>query len=129
MQHNPLASALSALVNAENASKEFQVVKPASKLLLKVLSIMQDARYVGSFEKIENGRGGLVKVMLIGAINKCGVVSPRLPLKAKEYEKFEKRFLPAKNLGLLIVSTSKGLMPHRESKTKNIGGKLIAYVY
>ena len=44
-------------------------------------------------------------------------------------EKFEKRYLPAKGFGLIIVSTSKGLMTHVDAEEKNIGGKMIAYCY
>ncbi|MEM3026452.1 MAG: 30S ribosomal protein S8, partial [Thermoproteota archaeon] len=43
--------------------------------------------------------------------------------------KFEKMFLPAFNVGLLIVSTPQGLMTHSEAKSRKIGGRLIAYVY
>jgi len=46
-----------------------------------------------------------------------------------EYEKWEKRFLPAFDFGLLIVSTSQGVMTHKEAREKGIGGRLIAYVY
>jgi small subunit ribosomal protein S8 len=46
-----------------------------------------------------------------------------------EYEKFEKRFLPAKGVGVLIVSTIKGIMTHEEAKGKTLGGRLIAYCY
>ena len=45
------------------------------------------------------------------------------------FEKFEKRYLPSKELGFLIVSTSKGLMTNIEAKQKKLGGRLIAYVY
>jgi len=45
------------------------------------------------------------------------------------YEKFEKRYLPAKDFGMIIVSTNQGIMTHIEAKEKGLGGRLLAYVY
>ena len=50
-------------------------------------------------------------------------------MKWVNYEKYEKRFLPAKGFGILIVSTPKGLMTHEEARKKKLGGVLIVYVY
>ena len=52
-----------------------------------------------------------------------------LSLKRKRIEKFERRFLPAKDFGIIIMSTDKGMMTNNEAKEKNLGGKLIAFVY
>jgi small subunit ribosomal protein S8 len=46
-----------------------------------------------------------------------------------EFEQWEKRTLPSREVGLLVVSTSKGVLSHKEAKEKNIGGKLLAFVY
>ena len=66
---------------------------------------------------------------MAGSINKCGVIKPRFSVKKNEYEKFEKRYLPAHGFGIIIVSTPKGLMMHDEAIEKGLGGKLIAYCY
>ena len=44
-------------------------------------------------------------------------------------EKFEKRYLPAKDFGILLVTTNKGVMTHEEAKKNHVGGKLLAYVF
>ena len=62
-------------------------------------------------------------------INKCGVIRPRYNPKKDAYEKFEKRYLPAKDVGIIFVSTTQGIMPHYDAKKKGIGGRLIAYCY
>lgn len=126
---DPLANALNHLTNCERVGKKVAYIKPASKLIGRVLKIMQDNGYIGNFEYIEDGRGGIYKVELIGQINKCGAIKPRYAVKKNEYEKFEKRYLPAKGFGFLIVSTPQGLMTHEEAKAKGIGGRLISYVY
>ena len=129
MMQDTIASALSNILNAEKIGRSFCIVKPFSKMLKELLTIMNEKGYLGSFELIDDGRGRMIKVNLIGKVNKCGVVKPRFSVKKDEYEKFEKRYLPAKGFGMLIVSTSKGIMTHTDAFEKKLGGKLIAYVY
>jgi small subunit ribosomal protein S8 len=47
----------------------------------------------------------------------------------KDFETWEKRYLPAREIGLLILSTPKGVMDHKRAKEMHVGGKLLAYVY
>lgn len=129
MMNDPLASALSNINNAEKIGKAQCSTKPVSKILRRILDIMKDNRYIGSYEVVDDNRGGIANINLIGAINKTQAIKPRFPVQTKTYEKFEKRFLPAKDFGILIISTSQGIMTHYEAKGKKIGGKLIAYAY
>jgi small subunit ribosomal protein S8 len=71
----------------------------------------------------------MFRVKLLGRINRCGVIKPRFATKAIELEKWEKRYLPARNFGVLILSTSKGVMAHSDARAQSIGGQLLAYVY
>jgi small subunit ribosomal protein S8 len=127
--NDPLANTLSSIYNNVKVGKSDCVVRPVSKLIRNVLNIMKDNGYISSFEEIEDGRGGMLKISFTGKINKCGVIKPRFNVKLSDYEKFEKRYLIAKDFGIIIVSTHKGLMTHTEAKEKNLGGKLIAYCY
>ena len=127
--NDPIANALSKILNAEKLGKRECHVKPVSKLMKNVLTVMQDHKYIGSYEELEDGKGNVLKINLIGNINKCGVIKPRFSVKINEYEKFEKRFLPAKDFGLLIISTPKGIKTNAEAKESKMGGTLIAYCY
>ncbi|MCD4666376.1 30S ribosomal protein S8 [archaeon] len=127
--NDPLANVFSQIMNYEKIGKNECVVKPTSKFIVNVLKIMKDNKYIGDYKVVEDGRGGYLHINLIGAINKCGVIKPRLSFKKENLEKFEKRHLPAKDFGILIVSTNKGLMTHIECVKNNIGGKLVAYIY
>lgn len=129
MLSDPLSNALSSIKNNEHAGIPHAVIKPASSLIKEVLKILQKNSYIGEFEYIENGRGGVFKVNLSGRINKCGAVKPRYAVNKNEFEKFEKRYLPAHGFGILIVSTTQGIMTHEEAKGKGVGGRLLAYVY
>lgn len=126
---DPLANALSVIKNAENVGKSSCVVRPASKIIGNVLNVMKQNGYIASFEYIDDGKGGLYEVGLSGSINVCGAVKPRYAVSVKDIEKWEKSFLPAKNFGVLILTTSKGVISHAEAIEMNIGGELLAYVY
>ncbi|WP_448578338.1 30S ribosomal protein S8 [Thermosphaera sp.] len=127
-----LSNALSAIQNAEVRAKSEVVLWPVSKLVLNVLRVLQREGYVGEFEYIDDGRWGKIKVQLLGRINKIGVVKPRHPVSYRELEEFPewlKRYLPAYNIGILIVSTPQGVMSHKEAVEKKTGGVLLAYCY
>jgi small subunit ribosomal protein S8 len=128
MLNDPLADALSTIRNAETIGKGECIVK-ASKLIGRVLKVMQDQEYIGSFERIDDGKSGLFKVKLLGNINKCGVIKPRYSIKRKDFDKWESRYLPAQNFGAIILTTNRGILSQYEAKEEGIGGRLLAYVY
>ena len=127
--NDPLANALSRILNDEKIGRNKSNIKPSSEIIKKILEIMKNNFYIGNFEEIEEGRGNTIKVNLLGNINKCGVIKPRYSVKKDQFEKFEERYLLAKDMGILILSTPSGVMPHSEAKKKGIGGKLLAYCY
>ncbi len=127
--NDPLANALSLMINSERIARNIAHVKPVSKMIKTVLEIIKTHGYIGDLKEIDDGRGKILEVNLLGKINKAGVIKPRFALKKDEFEKYEKRYLPAKGFGILIVSTNQGLLTHEEAKKKNLGGKLIAYCY
>ena len=124
-----LDSAMTTIMNNELRNKRECLIEPASKLVGQLLRIMQKNGYVGEFEFIDDGRSGKFKVQLLGRVNKCGAVKPNYSTKINEFEFWEKRFLPSKDFGILIISTQKGVMSHREAKENRVGGRLLAFVY
>ncbi len=128
MKHSILSDCMATLKNAESVGKESCVVE-ASKLVLQSLKVLQRKGYIGEFEKLEDNRGGKFRIELLGEINDCNVIRPRFSVKKDDFEKWEKRYLPAKGMGFLVVSTPEGVITHEEAKEKGTGGKLIAYMY
>ncbi len=127
-----LANALATIWNAEMRAKQEALIWPASKLIINVLRVMQREGYIGEFEYIDDGRWGKIKVQLLGRINKCGVIKPRLPVKYRDLERMPhwlRKYLPSRDIGILIISTPHGIMSHREAIEKKVGGILLAYVY
>lgn len=126
---DPLADALSAIKNSEIVGHRYCVVAPASKLIGRVLRVMQGEGYIGEFEFIDDGKAGKFRVELQGKINDCGVIKPPFSVKKDEFEKWEKRYLPARGFGILIITTPKSVMSHREAIEKGLGGRLLAFTY
>ena len=129
MLNDSLANALSTILNYEKNGKKEVTINPVSKTITKILMLMNEEGYVGSYEILSKGKGGLLKLNLLGRVNDCGVIKPRFAIKKTEFQRFEKRFLPARNIGIMIISTPQGIMTHTEAKKKGHGGKLLAYIY
>lgn len=129
MARDTIADAMTNLKNQDNMAKTECILKPSSRLLGEILRVMQENGYIGEYSMVEAKNGNYFKVKLIGKINECKAIKPRHAVKKDEFEKFEKRYLPAYDIGKIIVSTPKGIMTHDEAKQMNVGGRLIAYVY
>lgn len=123
--NDPLANVLSNITNVEKLNKKEVKVRDNNKTIRKILDLMKESKYIGEYKE---DNGGLL-ISLIGKINKANVIKPRFSVKLDEYDKYEKRFLPAKDFGFLVISTSKGIMTHTQAKEKDLGGRLIAYCY
>jgi len=129
MQNDPLNDAMSTIKNAATVGKSECQIKPSSKLIGRVLKVMQENGYINQFEFVEDGKAGVFKVKMQGKINNCGVIKPRFSVKKVDLEQFEARYLPAQDFGVLIVSTTEGVISHVKAKELGVGGKLLAFVY
>lgn len=128
MRHDLLADTFSIIKSTEEIGRHV-CVTPASRLIEGVLKVMQRHKYIGNYEFIDDGRGGKFKIHLQGRINNCGVAKPRFSIGKSEVTRWEKKFLPADNVGILILTTSIGVMDQKEAEKKNTGGKLLGYCY
>ena len=125
----------------DNVSNMFNIIKTHeqkgkkecevqySKLIGNILETMKKHDYIESYEYIDNGKGGYFKVRLKGKINKCSSIKPRMPIKKNEWFEVEAKYLPAVGIGILIVSTPKGVITNEEAKKEGIGGRLLGYIY
>jgi len=125
MKHDSLADVFSILKNMEDIGRK-QAQVPSSKVGEGVLKIMQKHKYIGKYSKEKSNK---IKVDLEGRINNCNVIKPRFSVKKDDFIKWEKRFLPASNTGILILTTTKGVMDHQTAKKEQVGGQLLGFVY
>ena len=129
MLHPLDANLMSMILNNEGIGKSQVLVKPVSKVMKELLKVMKDNGYISDFKEVEDSRGNYILLNLTGGVNKCGVIKPRYSVKNTDFEKFERRYLPAKDIGIIFVSTPNGIMTHYEAKSKKMGGRLLAYCY
>ena len=127
--NDPLAAALSKIENAEKVGKSTVVISPVSNVMKKVFTILNDNHYIGGYDEEQTAQGSKVTINLTHNVNKVGAIKPRFAFKANEFERVEKHYLPAKDFGVIIVTTSQGIMTLEEAKKLKIGGKLVAYCY
>ena len=126
---NVLSNLFTTIYNNESRRKRECIVVPASKFSSEVLRVMQKHHYIGEFEQVDDGRAGKFRIQLLAKINKCGIITPRFSVKKDAYFGWERQFLPAYSMGVLLVSTSKGIMSHHEAVSEGLGGVLVGYVY
>lgn len=129
MRHDPLNDIINEIKNSARMGMKEIEITPAARIIGRVLKVMQDYNYIRSFEVVDDNRGGKFKVIIGDSINNCGVIKPRLAVKRSDLERYEARFLPAQDFGILIMTTTKGIMSHIEARKQGVGGKLLAYVY
>lgn len=126
MSQDIISDALNMIRNAKKVGKENIEVKRISNLLIEILKIMKQKEAIKKY-KI-NPKEKSVEITL-GEVSECKAVKPRFTVQKDEIEKYQRRYLPARGIGELIVSTNKGLMTHEEAIQEGIGGSLIAYFY
>ncbi|HJX49966.1 MAG TPA: 30S ribosomal protein S8 [Candidatus Nanoarchaeia archaeon] len=126
MSQDIVSDALNVMYNAKRARKESVYIKRISNLLVEILKIMKQEGAVKKY-KI-NSKEKSIEITL-GEFSKCRAVKPRFTVDATQIEKYRRRYLPARDIGIIIISTNKGLMTHIEAKEENTGGCLIAYFY
>ena len=127
---DPIADMLTRIRNANQAKHEV-VEMPASRLKLEILEVLKNEGYIAEYEKIEDGKQGVIKVTL-KYVNKERVIKgikriskPGLRVYAKSTE------LPQvlNGLGVAIISTSNGVMTDREARMNKLGGEVVAFVW
>lgn len=128
-QQDLVGDALTKVRNAEKSSIPEVVIVPASNFFGEILRIAKENGYIEDYQKKETKGVISYLVKLSGKLNECKAIKPRYAVKKTEFEKYEKRYLPARDVGLLVVSTSQGLMTHTNAKSRGLGGRLIAFMY
>ncbi len=126
MSQDIVADALNMIRNAKKARKDAVKIKRISNLLIEILKIMKQE---GAIKKYKINSKEKSMEITIGDLSECKAIKPRFTVNKTQIEKYRRRYLPARNLGIIIVSTNKGLITHEEAQKEKIGGCLIAYFY
>ena len=128
---DPVADMLTRIRNA-NTAKHESVDVPASNLKKAIAKILLDEGYIKSYEIVEDGTQGIIRIQLKYLAGKEKVISglrrvskPGLRVYAGADE------LPRvlKGLGIAIISTSKGVMTDKAARANHVGGEVLAFVW
>ena len=128
---DPIADMLTRIRNA-NTAKHESVDVPASNLKKAIAKILLDEGYIKSYEVVEDGTQGVIRIQLKYLAGKEKVISglrrvskPGLRVYAGADE------LPRvlKGLGIAIISTSKGVMTDKAARANHVGGEVLAFVW
>lgn len=126
-----IADMLTRIRNA-NSAKHETVDVPASNMKKAIAQILVDEGYVKSFQVIEDGKQGVIRITLKYGENKSQVITGLRRVSKpglRIYSGCEDMPKVMKGLGIAIVSTSKGVMTDKAARKLNVGGEVLAFVW
>ncbi|CAG5136083.1 unnamed protein product [Candidula unifasciata] len=70
----------------------------------------------------------------ISKAEKCGkrqilLVSPRFDVSVRDLEKWTNNLLPSRQFGFIVMTSSVGIMAHKEARRKHMGGKILGFFF
>ena len=126
-----IADMLTRIRNANDA-KHPTVDGPASNMKKSIAQILLDEGYIKSFQIVEDGKQGIIRIALKYTAGKQKVIhglrrvsKPGLRI----YASCEDMPKVMNGLGVAIVSTSKGVMTDKEARKANVGGEVLCFVW
>ena len=128
---DPIADMLTRIRNA-NSARHDTVDVPASNLKKAIAQILLDEGYIKSFQVIEDGTQGVIRITLkynagkekvISGLRRVSKPALRVYVGADELPRV------LKGLGIAIISTSKGVMTDKAARAAHVGGEVLAFVW
>ena len=126
-----VADMLTRIRNA-NTAKHDTVDVPASNMKKAIAQILVDEGYVKSFQVIDDGKQGIIRITLKYGANKSKVITGLRRVSKpglRIYTNVEDMPKVMKGLGIAVVSTSKGIMTDRKARQENVGGEVLAFIW
>ena len=126
-----IADMLTRIRNANNA-KHDTVDIPASNMKKAIAQILLDEGYIKSFQVVEDGKQGNIRVVLKYGQGKSPVIQGLRRVSKpglRIYTSCEDMPRVMKGLGVAILSTNKGVMTDRQGRKENVGGEVLAFIW
>ena len=126
-----IADILTIIRNA-NSAKHATVDVPASNMKKAITQILVDEGYLKSYQIIDDGKQGIIRITLKYGENKSQVITGLRRVSKpglRIYSSCEDMPKVMKGLGIAIVSTSKGVMTDKKARELNVGGEVLAFVW
>ena len=132
MQSTDIIADLLTRIRNANTAKHDSVEIPASNMKKAICQILLDEGYIKNFTVTEDGKQGMIKVVLKYGEGKTPVISGLRRVSKpglRIYSTVENMPKVMKGLGIAIISTSKGVMTDREARKEHVGGEVLAYIW
>lgn len=125
-----IADLITRIRNAVMVGKN-EILVPTSKLKVQVIEVLAKNGYITGFEVIEGKPRGVLKVTINepGMVAKINEISKVSKPGRRVYSAAEDLPVVKSGRGMVIVSTSKGLMTGREAKKSHLGGEILIRVW
>ena len=108
-----------------------EILVPTSKLKVGVVEVLKKNGYVAEYEVVDGKPRGVLKVTIFepGTVAKINEISKVSKPGRRVYSAAEDLPVIKSGRGMIIVSTSKGLMTGREAKKQRLGGEILVKVW
>ncbi len=128
---DPIADYLTKIRNSIKAQKRFVDV-PASNLKRDITQILLEQGYIKDYANFDDGKQGLIRIYLKYDDKKKNAISHISRISRPGLRKYtDVRKVPRvrSNLGIAILTTSKGVMTNKRARNENVGGEVLCYVW
>lgn len=126
-----IADMLTRIRNASSA-KHDTVDVPASNMKKAIAQILLDEGYIKSFQVIDDGKQGVIRITLKYGEGKSQIISGLRRVSKpglRIYTSCEDMPKVMKGLGIALMSTPKGIMTDRDARKANVGGEVLAFIW
>ena len=125
-----VADLLTRIRNAVMVGKN-EILVPTSKLKVGVAEVLARNGYLASYEVVEGKPRGMLRVVIFepGTVAKINEISKVSKPGRRVYSSADDLPTVKSGRGMIIVSTSKGLMTGREAKKNRLGGEILVKVW
>ena len=128
---DPIADMLTRIRNA-TAARHDSVDIPASNMKKSIAEILLEEGYVKSFQLIDDGVQGIIRVNLKYGQNREPVITGLKRISKpglRVYSGVEDMPRVLRGLGIALVSTSKGVITDKKARSLKVGGEVLAFVW
>jgi len=128
---DPIADYLTRIRNALHARHKYVDI-PASNLKRKISRILLEQGYIKKYIIIDDGKQGIIRIWLKYDENNEPVIThlERVSKPGRRvYADVDNLPRVMNNLGIAILTTSKGVLTERQAKRLNVGGEVLCYIW
>ena len=129
--NDPIADMLTRIRNANTVGHQ-TVDIPLSRIKKSMADILSEEGYVKSYEIIDDGKQGMIRITLKYTADKGKVITGLKRISKpglRVYAKTEEVPKVLGGLGIAILSTSKGIMTDKVARNEGVGGEVLCYIW